>query len=107
MLSLKHPKQALTHEEAKEIQGSITASNMTPSLIIISDRSTLAVGQKAIAAQQKEFKSVTVTQRAFQSWRSVWRVRTLFEAFGGILVVSYLFAIAALGAALLFYTFNR
>lgn len=81
---------------------------MTRSINIISLRSMLAVGQpKTIAANPKDSKSVRVTKPAFQSWRSVWHVTTLLEAFAGVFVVFYLFAVAALGAALLFYTFNR
>jgi hypothetical protein len=81
---------------------------MTPSLNMSSIDSMLAVGQPAtIVTEPKESKSVTVTRRALRSWRSVWRVFNLFEAFAGILAVSYLFAATVLAGALLFYTFNR
>jgi hypothetical protein len=68
----------------------------------------LAVGQpKTIAAKQKESNRVSVTKPALHSWRSVWRVGTLFEMFAGVFVVFYLFAVIALAGALLFYTFKR
>jgi len=86
----------------------LAASNMTPNSNFISACDMLAVGEpKTIAAKQSVLRSVTVTKPAARSWRSVWRVTTLFEMFGGILVVFYLFAVTALSAALLFYTFNR
>jgi hypothetical protein len=68
----------------------------------------LAAGQpNTPAAKRNDFKSVIVPKSAFQSWRSIRHVPTLFEALAGVLVVSYLFAVGALGGALLFYTFNR
>ena len=81
---------------------------MTPSLNIISARNMLAVGQpEGIAAKQKESKSESVTKPALHSWRSVWRIGTLFETFVGVFVVFYLFAVIALAGALLFYTFKQ
>ncbi|MGA7129787.1 MAG: hypothetical protein WBZ19_25965 [Chthoniobacterales bacterium] len=81
---------------------------MTPSLNISSIHSMLTVGQPTtIVTKQKESKSVTVARPALRSWRSVWRLTSLFEAFAGILAVSYLFAAITLAGALLFYTFNR
>ncbi|MBV8212041.1 MAG: hypothetical protein JOZ08_02300 [Verrucomicrobia bacterium] len=81
---------------------------MTPSLNIICVRAMLAAGQpNTIAAKENDFKNVTVTKPACQSWRSVWRLTSLFEAFGAILVVSYLLGVVALSGALLFYTFNH
>ena len=81
---------------------------MTPSLNFISARSMLAVGQpKRIAAKQTESNRVSVTKPALHSWRSVWRVGTLFEMFAGVFVVFYLLAVIVLAGALLFYTFKR
>ena len=93
---------------AKRKSESKTASNMTSSLSIISARSMLAAGQPAtIATEQTEFKSAKVAKLTFPNWRLIWGITTLFEAFVGIFVVAYLFAAAALAAALLFYTFTR
>lgn len=80
---------------------------MTPTLNIISARSMLAAGQpKTIAFKQRRFKSLKVA-KLVQNWRSILRLTTLFEAFAGIFLVSYLLAAIALTGALLFYTFNR
>lgn len=81
---------------------------MTPSLHIFSTRNMLTLGQpKTIAAKRTEFESITGTKPASQSWRSVWRVTSLFEASAAIFLVFYLLALVALSCALLFYTFNR
>ena len=81
---------------------------MTPSLDIFLARSILTLGQpRTIAAKRTEFESVTGTKLASQSWRSVWCVTSLFEAFAAIFVVFYLLALVALSGAVLFYTFSR
>jgi hypothetical protein len=67
----------------------------------------LAVGQpQTIVSKQRKFKILKVAELV-QSWGSVLRVRTWFEAFTGIFLVCYLLAAIALSGALLFYTFHE
>ena len=81
---------------------------MTPSINNISARTAFVAGQPPeIAAKQEGLNFLRRTPSASRTRRWFWHAPTLFEAFAGILALSYLVAVAALAGALLFYTFNR